>query len=87
MIPLGFATVDHRNASDYLRSSGMGSASMNAAMRFRVASFGSRPMPPPMLSSMCVALVVPTRATVTAGWLMTNDRIGEDVVRLTYVPA
>jgi len=28
-------------------------------------------MPPPMLSSLCVALVVPARATVTAGWLMT----------------
>ena len=47
---------------------------MNAAMRFRVASFGNRPTPPPMLSSMCVALVVPTRATVTAGWPMTYLR-------------
>ena len=45
-----------------------------AAMRFRVASFGRRPMPPPMLSSMCAALVVPARATVTAGWLMTYLR-------------
>ena len=46
-----------------------GSASTSAAMRLRVASSGSRPTPPAMLSSMCVALVVPTRATVTAGWL------------------
>ena len=31
-------------------------------------------MPPPMLSSMCAALVVPVRATVTAGWLTTYLR-------------
>src|SRR6187397_3140225 len=51
-----------------------GSASTNSAMRLRVASSGRRPMPPPMLSSMCAALVVPVRATVTAGWLMTYLR-------------
>ena len=43
-------------------------------MRFRIASFGRRPMPPPMLSSMCSALVVPVRATMTAGWLRTYLR-------------
>ena len=31
-------------------------------------------MPPPMFSSMCAGLVVPGRATVTAGWLMTYLR-------------
>src|SRR5690349_13340278 len=51
-----------------------GSASTSAAMRFRVASLGSRPTPPAMSSSRCAALVVPTRATVTAGWLITYLR-------------
>src|SRR6187200_1985755 len=51
-----------------------GSVSTNSAMRLRVASFGRRPMPPPMFSSMCAGLVVPGRATVTAGWLMTYLR-------------
>src|SRR5688500_4632205 len=53
---------------------GAGIESISAAMRFRVASFGRRPMPPAMLSSMWAGLVVPTRATVTAGWLMTYLR-------------
>src|SRR5688572_23534744 len=51
--------------------SGAGIESISAAIRFRVASFGRRPTPPAMLSSMWFGLVVPTRATVTAGWLMT----------------
>ena len=49
------------------------------AMRFRVTSLGMRPMPPPMLSSMCVALVVPGRTAVTAGWLkMTSSTSIDD---------
>src|SRR6186997_435298 len=51
-----------------------GHESTSATIRFRVASSGSRPMPPPMLSSMCFALLVPARAKVTAGWLMTYLR-------------
>src|SRR6478609_2888057 len=48
-----------------------GSASTHSAIRFRIASFGRRPMPPSMLSTMCATLVVPVRTTVTAGWLRT----------------
>src|SRR5918993_520507 len=51
-----------------------GHESTSSAIRFRIASFGRRPIPPPMLSSMCAGFVVPTRATVTAGWLMTYLR-------------
>ena len=45
----------------------VGKESTSSAMRLRVASFGNRPMPPPRLSSICVALLVPGRTTVTAG--------------------
>lgn len=45
-----------------------GQESISSAMRFRVASSGSRPMPPPMLSSIGFAWFVPVRTTVTAGW-------------------
>src|SRR5215213_9997387 len=58
-------------ASGFTRA---GKESTSCAIRFRIASFGRRPTPPPRLSSMCVALVVPTRATVTAGWPMTYLR-------------
>jgi 2,4-dienoyl-CoA reductase (NADPH2) len=37
------------------------------AMRLRIASFGRRPLPPPVLSSMCADFVVPARATMTPG--------------------
>src|SRR6188474_1337941 len=46
-----------------------GSESTSCAMRFRIASFGSRPVPAPMFSTMCAGLVVPVRTTVMAGWL------------------
>src|SRR5215212_8521690 len=50
---------------------GLGNESINAAMRLRVASFGRRPTPPAISSSMWIVLLVPMRATVIAGWLIT----------------
>jgi len=45
----------HRSLAVELELDGR-SASTYCAMRLRVASFGNRPMPPPMLSSTCFVL-------------------------------
>ncbi len=44
-----------------------GSASTNSAICRRVSASGSRPLPPPRLSTMCLALLVAGVTTVTAG--------------------
>jgi hypothetical protein len=44
-----------------------GNASTSAAMRRSIDSSGIRPVPPPRLSAMCLALLVAGVTTVTAG--------------------